>query len=303
MEPELKAEIALNTWGLPALVGLLLVLQLTVPYRGWVILLVGLGGAWLIAYAWARWLGSSLSLTREMRYGWAQVGDRLEERFTLVNDSPIPAIWVEVVDHSTLPDSRGSRGTGVDGASETRWRVDAVCTRRGLFTIGPTDLLTGDPFGVYSVSLQYPASLPFIVMPPVLSLPDIQVSPGGRAGEGRPRQTASERTASAAGVRKYIPGDGLRSIHWRTSARRESLFVRLLDGTPAGDWWIFLDMDQRVHVGQGQDSTMEHGVILAASLADRGLRARRAVGLVVQGQEWVWMPPRGGELPVARRAR
>ena len=40
---------------------------------------------------------------------------------------------------------------------------------------------------------------------------------------------------------------------------------------------------------------MEHGVILAASLADRGLRARRAVGLVVQGQEWVWMPPRVGE--------
>ena len=295
MNREPKAEIVLNSWGLPALVGLLIVLQLTVPYRGWAILLVGLGGAWLFAFGWARWLGNSLNLTREIRYGWAQVGDRIEERFTLTNTSPIPAAWVEVVDHSTMPGSRGGRGTGVDGVGETTWRVDAECTRRGLFTIGPTELLTSDPFGVYSVSFQYPASLPFIVMPPVLSLPNIQVSPGGRAGEGRPRQTASERTPTAAGVRKYIPGDSLRSIHWRTSARRESLFVRLLDGTPSGDWWIFLDMDQRVHVGAGQESTMEHGVILAASLADRGLRARRAVGLVVQGEEWVWMPPRGGE--------
>jgi uncharacterized protein (DUF58 family) len=71
--------------------------------------------------------------------------------------------------------------------------------------------------------------------------------------------------------------------------------VRLFDSTPASDWWICLDLDQHAQVGHGWDSTEEHGVMLAASLADRGLRAGRAVGLVTQGQELVWLPPQGGD--------
>jgi uncharacterized protein (DUF58 family) len=96
-------------------------------------------------------------------------------------------------------------------------------------------------------------------------------------------------------VREYLPGDSLRWIHWRTSARYDSLFVRLFDGTPAGDWWIFLDMDRSVQVGEGQDATEEHGVILAASLADQGLRLGQAVGLVAHGEQLVWLAPRVGE--------
>jgi uncharacterized protein (DUF58 family) len=290
-EPQLR----LNTRLLPALVGLLVVLQLVVPYRGWVMLLVGLGGVWLVSTLWARSLARGLRLTREMRFGWAQVGDRLEERFTLANQGWAPGLWVEVVDHSTLPGYQVSRATGVGDGSHNRWHTHGVCTRRGLFTLGPTSLRTGDPFGLYTVSLHYPTSTSLMVTPPILPLPSIEVAPGGRAGEGRPRANAPERTVSVASVRDYVPGDDVRWIHWRTSAHHDSLCVRLFDGTPTGDWWIFLDMDRRVQAGQGQASTEEHGVILAASLADRGLRAGRAVGLVAHGQELVWLPPEAGD--------
>lgn len=295
MSQELESSLGLNTWLLPPLVGLLLILQLTTPYRGWVMLLVGLGGALLISYLWARSLLQGLRLRREMRFGWVQVGDRLEERFTLVNDGWVPALWVEIADHSTMPSYEVSRGTRVGGRDALRWRTEGVCSRRGLFTLGPTSLLTSDPFGLFTVELSYPASRPFLVMPPVVSLPTIRIATGGRAGEGRPRPDAPERTVSAASVREYSPGDSLRWIHWRTSARRDSLYVRLLDGTAAGDWWILLDMNRRVQVGEGQESTEEHGVILAASLADRGLRSRKAVGMVTHGEELVWLPPRSGD--------
>jgi uncharacterized protein (DUF58 family) len=279
---------------MPGLVGLLLVLHLAVPYRGWLILLVGLGGAWLASYLWARSLADGLRLVREMRFGWAQVGDRLEERFTLVNEGMLPGLWVEVVDHSTVPDYRVSRVSGVGGGSQSRWHTKGVCTRRGLFTLGPTTLRTGDPFGLYTVTLHHPDSATLMVTPPILSLPTIEVAPGGRTGEGRPRANAPERTVGAASVRDYVQGDSLRWIHWPTSARRDSLFVKLFDGTPAGDWWVFLDLDQSAQAGQGQASTEEHGVILAASLADRGLRSGRAVGLVTHGEELVWLPPQEG---------
>jgi uncharacterized protein (DUF58 family) len=291
-----RAHLKLNIWLLPVLVVVLLVFQLTAPhYKGWIILLVGLGGVLLISYLWVRSLAQGLQVTREMRFGWAQVGDRLEERFTLTNDGWVPALWVEVVDHSTIPGYEAGRGASVGMRDSVQWRKDAVCNRRGLFTVGPTTLLTSDPFGVFTVSLSHSASTPFLVMPPIVPLPTIEVRAGGRAGEGRPRANAPERAVSAASVRDYEPGDSLRWIHWRTSARCNSLFVRHFDDIPAGDWWILLNMDRRVHVGEGQDATEEHGVILAASLADRGLRLRRAVGLVAHGKELVWLPPGGGD--------
>lgn len=291
-----ESRLRLKAWLLPILVVLLFVVQVLAPYKGWLALLIGLGGALLIGLAWAWSLKRSLRLTREMRYGWAQVGDRLVERFTLINRGRVfPALWVEVVDHSTLPGYHVGWATGVGAGDSLRRHREAVCSRRGLFTLGPTTMVTSDPFGICSVTIHYPTALPFMVLPPVVPLPAIQVSPGGRAGEGRPRPNAPDRTVSASSVREYAPGDSRRWIHWPTSARHSALFVRLFDGTPAGDWWVLLDLERRVQVGEGDDSTEEHGIVLAASLADRGLRLGRGVGLVMHGQELVWLPPRRGD--------
>ena len=293
-----KPQLRLQSWLLPAIVSLLLILQLVTAYRGWQIMWVGLGGMWLVSYLWARSLARGLRLTREMRLGWVHVGDRMLERFTLTNAHWLPALWIEVVDHSTVPGYHSTvpgyqtgRATGVGGRDLAWWYKETVCTRRGLFTLGPTSLRTGDPFGCYTVTLQYPDSLPLMVLPPIVPLPTIEVAPGGRVGEGRPRTDALERTVSAASVREYHPGDGLRWIHWRTSARRDSLFVRIFEGTPASDWWILLDMNRRVQAGEGDDATEEHAVILAASLASQGLRSGQAVGLAAHGEELAWLPP------------
>ena len=129
---ERQAQLQLNSRLLPLLVGLLLLLQLAFPYKGWMMLLVGLGGAWLTSFLWARSLAGGLQLTREMRFGWAQVGDRLEERFTLVNAGWAPGLWVELVDHSTLPDYHASWVTSVGSLDSNKWQLKSVCTRRGL---------------------------------------------------------------------------------------------------------------------------------------------------------------------------
>lgn len=289
-----NAHLRLNSRLFPALVLLLLVVQLVAPYDGWLVLLVGLGAAWLAAYLWARSLARQLRLRREMRFGWAQVGDRLEERFTLSNNGPFPAIWVEVCDHTQMPGYRVSRATGVGAYAANRWTTQSVCRQRGLFQLGPTSLRSGDPLGIYQVEIQFPDRLSLLVTPPVVPLPSIHVSPGGRAGEGRPRPDAPELTISTAGVREYLPGDSLRWIHWRTSARKQKYYVHLFEGTPTGDWWILLDMDRDVQVGSGQDSTVEHSVILAASLTEKGLREGKAVGLAAGGEKTVWLPPREG---------
>ncbi len=275
-----------------ALLPLLITLQIALPSKVWVVLLVGMGGAWLAAYAWARMLATGLRLEREIRYGWANVGDRLEERFTLVNTSLAPALWVEISDFSTLPGYSAGQVTAISGDSRNSWKTGHLCTLRGLFTLGPTRLQTGDPLGFFRVTFDLPGSATLMVTPPVIPLPAIDVTPGGRAGEGRrPRRDPFERTVSTSGVSPYHPGDPLRWVHWPTSARRQSLYIRNFENTPTSDWWIFLDLLTGAQAGEDYSSTLEHGVILAASLADRGLRQGHAVGLSAAGQELIWLPP------------
>lgn len=285
------SRLKLNSRLIPLLIAVLLLMQLGFPYRGWVILLVSLSGLWLISYLWARTLARHLTLHREMRFGWAHVGDRLEERFTLSNSGLVTALWVEIIDHTNMPDYSTSRVTGVNARSQNRWITQGICTRRGIFTLGPTTVRTGDPFGLYTVTLSLPFSATLTVTPPVVPLPAIEIAPGGRVGEGRSRPHPFERTVSSTGVRQYVPGDSLNAVHWPTSARQGQLYVRQFDSTPAGDWWIFLDMDQQVQLGQSSAATEEHAIILAASLADRGIRAGKGVGLVAYGQQFVWRPP------------
>ncbi len=276
----------------PVMAAFLFLLQLVWPSRAWVVLLIILGGSWLFSYLWARSLAHGLSLEREMRYGWAQVGDRLEQRFTVTNKNWAPGLWLEVDDRSNLPGYLSSRVTAIDGKDTTQWMIAGTCSRRGLYTIGPTSLRSGDPLGLFTVETRMSGSTVLLVLPPVLPLPSIEVAAGGRAGESRrARRSALETTVSVDTVREYIPGDPLRSIHWPTSARRGSLYVRQFEHTPSSDWWIFLDLDKRVQTGEGSDSTVEHGVILAASLADKGLRQGHAVGLVVCGKDLAWIPP------------
>ena len=291
-----KANLRLKARIVPALVAILLVIEILGLYRGWRVLLVGLGLAWLIGYLWARSLAGGLRLRRELRFGWVQVGDRLLERITLKNEGRFPALWVEFNDHSSLPNHAVGRSLSVEGRNSARWFNDTACSIRGLFNLGPVILRSGDPFGFYDVQLTYPTTVPVLVLPQVVPLPTIPLAKGGRAEEGQIALKAIERTVSAASVREYQPGDYHRWIHWPTTARRNDLFVRVFDAAPAGDLWIVLDMFEGAHIGEGEHSTQEHAVVIAASLADRALRRGRPVGLVSADDELVWKRPRGGEL-------
>lgn len=269
-------------------------MQLTNPSKIWMTLLVGLGGLCLISYLISRSLARHLSLIREMRYGWVQVGDVLEERFTLENKGWIPASWVEIEDRSTLPGYNASLATGVDGFGTTQWRKTGSCSRRGLYRLGDTLLHTGDPFGVYAVTLHNSAHASLLVMPPVVPLPTLEIAPGGYSGEGRATPHAPENTLDVSSVREYVTGDSMRLVHWKTTARLGNMYVRLFDGAPASDWWILLDLQDDAQIGRGADGTEEHGIILTASLADLGLREHHGVGLVINGQPFERKTPLAG---------
>src|SRR5512136_3024339 len=105
---------------------ILLILQVLFPSHAWSTMLIILAGSWLLAFFWTRQLARHVFIDRRMRYGWMQVGDRLEERFTVTNDSFLPGLWLEVDDQSNLPGYSAGRVTSIGGNEAMEWKTEGV---------------------------------------------------------------------------------------------------------------------------------------------------------------------------------
>jgi uncharacterized protein (DUF58 family) len=297
-QEECKVSIQLKQRWIVGLILLPLVLQFVIPNRVWVALFIAIGGAWGLGYFWARQMAGKVTISREQHYGWAHVGDLLEERFTLRNDSFLPALWVEIDDRSDLPGYTARSVRSAEGNQTVQWRTEGICRQRGLFTLGPWRARMRDPFGFLEVTLDYPEARSILIYPPVVHLPSLRLPRGAATGAGRTSRASLEITTNAAGVRDYAPGDSLNRVHWRSTARQEAFMVKTFDLEPSGDLWIVLDMDAAVQAGQEEESTEEYAVILAASLADRTLRQNRAVGLAAYGTMSSPQAPTPEPLPI-----
>ena len=291
-DPAEKSERQLNVRLLPVFVGVLAILYGLTGYRGWLVFLVGTAGVWLLAFLWVHSLERGLSIERRIHLPWASVGDSVPEQLMVINKSRFPAVWVEITDETNAHSAPIRLVSDVGPRITRRRHPSHLFKRRGLYTLGPTLLRTGDPFGIYKLTLHDQNSNTILVMPPQLPLTQLRIAPGGWAGDHQRRRSALVREISDAGVRNYVPGDSLRQIHWHASAHNDTLIVRQLEAATSEDWWIFVDLDATAQAGIDQDSTLELSIVLAASLVSRGVKEHRRVGLAMAGPKLTWLEPR-----------
>ncbi|MFW5713133.1 MAG: DUF58 domain-containing protein [Brevefilum sp.] len=291
MREKLEVDLQLRLWLLPGLLGVLLILQIIFPFRGWWILLLALGLALLFSTISIHVLKSNLFLLREMRYDWAQVGDVIEERIVVHNKSGFPTIGLEIIDKTTIPGTKEAVGTSISPYSTFTWQNRLVCTRRGLYRVGPTTICTSDLFGVYRLSIHDPSATNILITPPVIPLPHIQVASGGQSGDGRVSRGLIEQSVAVSTTRDYQPTDPYHHIHWASTAKLNQLRTKVFEKTPTGNWWIIQDMFETVQCGDEVNNTLEAGIILSASLAGKGLQNGKAVGLITNDRQRRWISP------------
>ena len=101
-----------------------------------------------------------------------------------------------------------------------------------------------------------------------------------------------------ADIRPFVPGDRVRSVNWRASARRSELWINDRHPDRSGEVVLFLDTFE--DVGEGAASTLQRSVEAAAVLAGAHLAANDRVGLVDMGGMFRWVRPSGGTLQLHR---
>jgi len=106
------------------------------------------------------------------------------------------------------------------------------------------------------------------------------------------------------GVRDYQPGDPLRYINWRISARyHDSLFSNEFERERVTDTWIILDGRQRSNVRSGESELFEKIVLSGAGLAQALIKEGNRVGLLVYGGYLRWTFPGYGKIQRERVLR
>ncbi len=265
------------------LVAIVVLLALSNQVRPLNVLAYSLVGATVVAFAWSFASVRGLSVKRDLRQSRGQVGETVEERITIRNRTVLPRLWLEVRDFSTLEDHSPGRVIDLGPSGARTWLVKTVCQRRGEYFVGPTEIESADPLGIFPRRRWLPDARRLIVYPRVVELRDFVLPLARQVGGIRQQTGRFQTTPHAAEVREYYPGDPLNRIHWLSTARAGKLMVKEFDLTPTADVWLFLDLEGDVQRGEGDESTEEYAVTIAASLAKRLLDQGRSVGLLAAG--------------------
>jgi uncharacterized protein (DUF58 family) len=209
-----------------------------------------------------------------------QQGQTLSERVVIQNRSRLPKLWLEVDEPSDLPGHFVRRVVSLKPHQKRTWRSASVCQRRGLYTLGKLTVKSGDPFGLFRFKRSFGQSQSILVYPRPVELAEVRLPPAELLGEGQLHKPTHYVTSNAVSVRQYEHGDSFNRIHWPSTAHARELMVKLFEMDPSSDVWIVLDLDQVAQAGQGDDSTEEYAITLAASVANHFSRSSRSVGLM-----------------------
>jgi len=250
----------------------------------------GLARLSLRAVTCERWVPERLTEGEEAEVRWQIRNRSWLPRFLIQVQDRLPE-WLEVVPgsqaHCLIPMLRGNEPL------EHRYRVRA--TLRGQHRIGPMELAALDAFDLFPARTVGAEATATLIYPATVPLREAAGPEGGRDGRpARQRATVSPAGLDFYSTREYQPGDDLRRIHWRTTARWGKLSVLEFEQSGSSQWTLVLDVDPRVQAGRGRESTLEYEVKLAASVARAQLERGQAVGLVAWGREAIDLPLASG---------
>ena len=254
----------------------------------------------LVNVVWQRRGLGGIRYTRRLGARRAPFGERIPLEIEAWNRGSLPVAWLraddEVSDGVELEerdlDAGSEPGTSVVRNAWTlrpwervRRRFHVYTEQRGVFTLGPVELSAGDPFARRIAGEERPGTDTFLVWP--RTIPTTELEPPDRWGDReRARAALAEDPARFAGVRPYAPGDPIRRIHARASARVGEPMVKRFE--PSRDREVLIALDVQAADGPAwesgwADDDVESLYAVAGSIA-RALALRRvAFGILAAG--------------------
>jgi uncharacterized protein (DUF58 family) len=273
---------------------------------------------------WTRYGLTNVSYERRLGTSRAVTGDTVDLDVSVWNRKALPLPWVaaddlvtdgiEVRERKALElddvtiNRRSLRNTWALGWYERVVRhFHLEAGRRGVFEFGPVRLHVRDLVGRHATTEEQAFPGRLVVAPRTLPVLDTGAA-RAPIGERRARHSLFHDPALFGGVRPFQPGDPLRRIHWRATAKVGRPVSRRFE--PARSRQVILVLDVQTVPGPAWEMSWDPDAfeglcVAAASLARSALDGGAAVGLAAAGfsgtaQRVTFLPGRAGPAQLAR---
>jgi uncharacterized protein (DUF58 family) len=218
-------------------------------------------------------------------------GEEIEATIVVAASSSVDRLELRL----ELPDSMEI----ADGAAATVLRLVAGepktvalrlrCATWGVYDVGEIEARADDPFRVVLWEQTFDLARGLKAYPRPESLSTILSPFETSAFTGSEVARSTGEGIEYADIRDYVPGDRVRAINWRASARKGDLVVN--ERHPERNTDVVLFVDSFSDVTRGARSTLDDAVRAAAAVASLYLERRDRVGLVTFGGIMRWLRP------------
>jgi uncharacterized protein (DUF58 family) len=158
--------------------------------------------------------------------------------------------------------------------------------RRGVYGMEGFDVVAIDPLGVFSFKRSFLSQTELVVYPTPQQLSHWQMEGAERNGWQEFSLLALHgNSVDPDGVRQYVPGDPLRRIHWRQTARTGQLSVIEFEESQSIQVYMILDQQKGHDFGSGVETSFEYAVRFCASVAWEVIQQNTSAKLIVLGDD------------------
>ena len=240
------------------------------------------GLAALIDLLWARAVARGLEAVFGGQTQEISAGERLRVTLTVSGRHwlPAPAVTLRDGPSSPLALVGGGRAERRPLAPHEEFTLSReVQARRGRYRLGPLLLGVEGPLGIWSLTRDVVSDEEIIVVPRLQPLPPWPLEQPEAYGGAVARNSPYTDPALIAGTRPLLPGDSLRRIHWKRTARTGTLHVREDEPSAGGHCLVALDLFVGSYRRDRNGMVLDAAVELAATVADAVLRGGAALDL------------------------
>ncbi len=208
-------------------------------------------------------------------------GEHVDIELTATNEGRL-SLWQPLIRVPVGDRESWSRMPTMPSGEQRRHEVTLDGLERGVLNVGPVTALRSDPLGLLRRTVRWCVPVELYVRPRMVLLMDLG-SGQVRDLEGTPSDRMSMSDLAFHALREYVPGDDLRHVHWRSSARAGELLVRQYHDTRRNHATLVLDPRPASYLS---DVEYELGVSIAASLIMCAAREEYDISLM-SGRERV----------------
>ena len=147
--------------------------------------------------------------------------------------------------------------------------------RRGLFNLGPLQLVRTDPLGLVTRSVDLAEQDTLTVYPRIDRITALPHTRGADPRGGSVTQPSFGPSGEEFhALRPYVMGDDMRRVHWKSSARTEDLLIRQDELPWQGRATVVVDLRAAVHDEASFETAMSAAGSIATACLAAGLELR-----------------------------